>query len=262
MNGNLTKVLLGRLGKSNRQTARVIKTVSGRYVLQSYEAMSVIQQELTGRPDGIRPSGAESTLELLRSRQHDAGQSRIKIFPQDWMELDREFSLYQQRRKLSLSTATDAHHHGDMMTAARLYRRAAADAWHCLEIIDFADQLHPAKQLSAARAILKPSLLAQQYMANSQLRVLENNPDSAVACLRAGITEVAKLLSESGDANPMANACIRDMQAIEEAVRQDRESGQKSQEEVSDSVFSHAIEQPAFHDGLTANTDRSAQQNH
>ncbi len=218
MNSNLTSIVLGRVGKSGRQASRIIRTVDGRHVLQSYESMAVIQLELTGRPDGIRPGGCESTLESLRTRQHESQGNPININPQEWMELDREYALYQQRRKLAITTAADAHHHGDTVTATRLYRRAAADAWHCLEIIDIAFEEHPAGELSAAKQDARPNLLSQQYMANALVSVAGDNLEMAISCLRTGIEQVCRLLAAKGEQNLANNVCVRDLQMIEQAV--------------------------------------------
>lgn len=47
---------------------RIVAAVDGRPLLQRRVEMGVVQMEVTGRPDGARPYGQESFLDVLRTR--------------------------------------------------------------------------------------------------------------------------------------------------------------------------------------------------
>ncbi|NOX59608.1 MAG: hypothetical protein GXP29_12245 [Planctomycetes bacterium] len=195
-------------------------------MLQYQESLSVVQVMLVGRPDGVRPGGRDSTLQLLAARfDESAGQpANGSVSPQEWMELDREFTQFQQRRKAALVGASESQARGDLDTASTLYRTASEDAQHSLAIIAFARRRHPSQQLSAAQTALIPTLTAQKWVAHVNRRMVAGNRQDALDCIRRGVVEVTTLLQQLGEADPSSNACVRDMKIVERTIEQASES--------------------------------------
>ncbi|GJM24150.1 MAG: hypothetical protein DHS20C16_05650 [Phycisphaerae bacterium] len=196
-------------------------------MLQYQESLSVVQVMLVGRPDGVRPGGRDTSLQFLSSRFEADSETPNgnPISPQEWMELDREFTQFQQRRKAAALGAVDANSQGDVESASVLYRTASEDAQHCLAIIAFARRRHPSQQLSAARQELIPSLTAQKWIAQSNRRFVMGSQQDALETIRRGIDEVAALLRQNGETDPDSNASIRDMKIVERAVGQPSGTG-------------------------------------
>jgi hypothetical protein len=193
--------------------------------------MSIVHLELSGRPDGLRPGGANTTLELLRGRRQHGDPRGHGIRPQEWMELDREFAQFNQRRLAAMTAAEEAAAGGDVQSATLLYRLVASDSQHALDTIEFAAQAHPTGQLAGARADLRPAILAHRYIANAQLAVLASEFEGAVACLRTGIAEVTRLLGLDGVVDPSAHACVRDLRVAAQTIRARYDAGQTLSEQ-------------------------------
>ncbi len=219
MSFDLEIVTAGWVTKSDRQRARLVRTADGRQVLQFYEALSVVQMELEGRPDGLRPGGFDSMLAALDHRFNGGGAGAVRVTPQEWMELDREFAQYQQRRKAALIAAASAIDNQQMPSATLLLQVAVGDAGHCLAILDLAGREHPSGRLPADRGELRPSLCAQQAFIEAQLATLSGDHEIAIEILKAAIERISNMLAGRGDASPAASPCIRELETAEHSLR-------------------------------------------
>jgi hypothetical protein len=207
---------------TSRHRIRLYRTNDGRSMLQYQESLSVVQVMLVGRPDGVRPGGRDTSLQFLSSRFDADGDTPNgnPISPQEWMELDREFTQFQQRRKAAALGAVEAVSQGDVESASLLYRTVSEDAQHCLAIVAFARRRHPRQQLSAASPEVVPNLTAQKWIAQSNRRFVLGNQQDALETIQRGIAEVTALLRQNGETDPDSNACVRDMKIVERAVGQ------------------------------------------
>src|SRR5579885_1790758 len=75
---------------------RIITGEDGSEQIQMRIDLGLIQMEIHGRPDGERPQGFESLLELYQARARDAGD-RFALSPQDCALLMREGIQYYHR---------------------------------------------------------------------------------------------------------------------------------------------------------------------
>ncbi len=207
---------------TSRNRVRLFRTNDGRSMLQYQDSLSVVQVMLVGRPDGVRPGGRDTSLQFLSARFEPDSETPTgnPITPQEWMELDREFTQFQQRRKAAFNGATEAQNQGDVESASTLFRTASDDAQHGLAIIAFARRRHPSQQLSAARQEVVPNLTAQKWIAQANRRFVMGNQQDALECIQKGIAEVTSLLRQNGETDPDSNASIRDMKIVERSVEQ------------------------------------------
>ena len=74
-------------------TARLVKTRSGRQVLQMRIDMGVVQMETDLRPDGRRPNGAETYYDYLVGEAIREGDG-FRLTKEQCAEADREFVQY------------------------------------------------------------------------------------------------------------------------------------------------------------------------
>ena len=213
------------ISRSADQNVRVVRTPRGAEVLQYFDGRSFVQLELTGRPDGVRPGGFETMLAMLRQRLPLPGLPRRRITPQEWMELDREAVQYQRRRRTLQVAAVDAQNAGDLDQAARFYTHAARDAQHVLDILDFAAVEHPTGRLLSADPQTRPTVVAQQCLAEARLSLLCGNVDGALARLAEGQTRVVDCLRLAGIPDPDHNAALRELVDLQAGIRSAPRSG-------------------------------------
>src|SRR4029077_18741688 len=71
---------------------RKIMGLDGRQKLQLRIDLGVLQMELTGRPDGVRPHGCESllTYHQMRAAKAEAGSETYGLSPEECAELQQE----------------------------------------------------------------------------------------------------------------------------------------------------------------------------
>jgi hypothetical protein len=169
--------------------ARYVSAADGGGELQWRQGRHLVRFELHGRPDGVQPRGHGSTLEQLSAAAAQPGDSGAGIRPQDWMELDREFALYQQRRQAALVVALAAYRQERPADAIRLARISRRDAFHQLATIDLAEQHHPAGHLSDAGPAQRAVLHAQSAVAEAVTRLAEGDATGALRQLREGAAQ-------------------------------------------------------------------------
>ncbi len=76
---------------------RIVALADGREVMQVRLPLGIEQYELTGRPDGQRPHGAESAFDYHLDRAKQAGDTTFQLGPDDCIELFNEGVLYYYR---------------------------------------------------------------------------------------------------------------------------------------------------------------------
>src|SRR5881227_3326139 len=109
--------------------AREVRARDGRTVVQVRVELGVLQLEVAGRPDGVRPHGFATYLDYLRYRAAGRGQApgdrapSWTMSPEHCLEADREFVQFYHRRVAWL-----ALHHFD---------KALLDADHTIALMDF-----------------------------------------------------------------------------------------------------------------------------
>jgi hypothetical protein len=242
MSKDLEKFLAGWVGRESQHSARIIKTAKGGMAIQYYEARAVTQMELNGRPDGIHPGGFATMLHQLQAAKQSSGGAPLEVTPQQWMELDREFAQFQQRRRAVLIVAAGRFLEGRAGDAVPLYQLAVHDAQHCLDIIDFATAEHPAGALLAAQPALRPAIIAQRSIALAQADVAAGNAEFAVERLKDGARQVEDLLRASGVNDPANTSCMRDLQVMECALRERFELRKTLREQLDEALAAENYE--------------------
>jgi len=131
-------------------SARIVRCRDGRHVLQMRIEMGVLQMEMDGRPDGERPDGAETYLDLLLRESLGAGEEFV-LSEEQCFEVDREFLQFYHRRICLL--------------ALREFRRAIRDADHTLALMDFAAAHSPDEEWTLSHEQYRPFVLFHRCQA-------------------------------------------------------------------------------------------------
>lgn len=162
-------------------SARIIRAVDGREVLQMRVELGVLQLETKGRPDGQRPGGADTYFDFLKAEATRAGDG-FELDTEQCIEADREFMQYYHRRMCWL--------------ALREFRRAALDADHTLAFMDFVRDHSPDEEWTVSHEQYRPFVLFHRVQAATLARLEEAGPADAIEELKAGVQRFRDLFSE------------------------------------------------------------------
>lgn len=183
-------------------TARIVQDVDGTEQLQLRLDLGVLQMGLVGRPDGTRPGGKESLLDVYRERISDS-VSPVQFTDDEWSALDAEIMQYYHRRIGMLATASRAQARNQPEQAAAYYSVAAGDGTHNLAIMDFIRTHADDEEYIAAHEHYRPLVLCHQTLAASQAEALNGQPEAAIDAVLAGIARLEQLEPPAEDEEPV-----------------------------------------------------------
>lgn len=203
-------------------TARLVKTRSGREVLQMRIDMGVVQMETDLRPDGRRPNGAETYYDYLVGEVIREGDA-FRLSKEQCTEADREFVQFYQRRLCWLSL--------------REYRRAARDADHSLAFMDFVREHAPDEEWMLSHEQYRPFVLFHRVQAAALAVLEEQGAEAAIAEINAGLTRFRELFARYDAADQYADdELVKRLEEMRESVRRRYEVGRTLDEQLADAV--------------------------
>lgn len=162
---------------------RLIAGADGRERLQVRLDLGILQMELTGRPDGLRPHGSVSLLDHLEEKAARSGDS-IRLDAQTLAELMREGLQYYHRYMALNELDRYELVASDTERNLRLFRFVASHATDPAERWMF-DQYRPFVTMMNARARGHQALAA-------------GRPDDAIGVVDHAIQAIRAFLSEHG----------------------------------------------------------------
>ena len=186
MLGDLTEFL--RSWKFDGQnTVRMLSTVDGREIMQVRLPLGVEQIELEGRPDGIRPDGFESMLDVCRNRLNQAlaDGEIFEISRDEFALLQSEGMLYYQRYLVLFQLGE--------------YGRTCRDTDHNLALCDLVEEYY-SEDDKVNLLQYRPYILRVNAVAGAMLDLNEGNGASA----RKRLEKTAEIVKNmSGVASPI-----------------------------------------------------------
>ena len=202
--------------------ARLIKTRSGRHVLQMRIDMGVVQMETDLRPDGQRPNGAETYYDYLVGEVIREGDA-FRLTKEQCIEADREFAQFYQRRLCWLSL--------------RAYRQAARDADHSLAFMDFVREHSPDEEWTLSHEQYRPFVLFHRVQAAALAALEENGPEASIGEINQGLTMFRDLFARYDAAQQFDDdELVKRLQEMRESVRQRYEIGRTLAEQLAEAV--------------------------
>ncbi|MEO6809747.1 MAG: UvrB/UvrC motif-containing protein [Isosphaeraceae bacterium] len=164
--------------------AREVRARDGRSVVQARIELGLLQMEVDGRPDGVRPHGFATYLDYLRHRAASRGLTPGGKAPTWTMsrehceEADREFVQYYHRRIAWLTL--------------QRYDKALADAEHTLALMDFVGRHGRDVDYIASHERFRGLVLFHQTQAAAALALERRRPDEAIDVVREGAEQLAR----------------------------------------------------------------------
>src|SRR5213594_2818730 len=164
---------------------RKILGLDGRQKLQLRIDLGVLQMELTGRPDGMRPHGCESllTYHQLRATRAKARNEDYALTPEQCAELQQEGIQYYHRY-LSLFQINDFH-------------GVVRDTQRNLELFDFVDAHTDRDELSWTLQQFRPYVLMMNTRAKASILLGQGKFAEAVAEIERGRDAIGDFFQDS-----------------------------------------------------------------
>ena len=169
-----------------RIAARIIEGADGSPKLQVRLDLGLLQMELDGRPDGLRPHGAESLFDHHRRRVEEAERSGDAAAAR----LDGEAcrSLREE--------AVQVYHRYVALFSLGEWERVVRDTRRNLEVIDLCRRHAEAEEDRLLLEQFRPAVLAMRARAEAEAAVARREPREAVAALDAGLDELRSFFEQ------------------------------------------------------------------
>jgi tetratricopeptide (TPR) repeat protein len=221
--------------------AREVRARDGRTVLQVRIELGVLQLEVGGRPDGLRPHGFTTYLDYLRHCAASRGQAPGGKSPPWAMtakqcgEADREFVQFNHRRVAWL--------------ALRRYDKAIQDADHTLALMDFIQRHGNEEEFIASHEQLRGPVLFHRTQAATILALERRRYEDAIDALREGVDRLnAHQHSwwDQRDAGESPNPALIDhLRNFEQEIRSNYRVEKTLREQLDEAVAREDYEQAA-----------------
>ena len=217
--------------KSGAIAARLVRAGDGREVLQMRIEMGLLQMELTGRPDGEHPGGADTCLDWLRELARVEGESFV-LNEAHCMEVDREFLQFYHRRICCL--------------ALRQFASALADADYTLTLMDLVADYSPNEQWMLSHEQYRPFVLFHRTQAAAMLALEQAGPEGAIEAINQGIEQMRAVFVRFGAEEQFSqDELVSQLGAMKESLREEYRVGKTLAEQLADAIAAEEYERAA-----------------
>ncbi|HEY0793159.1 MAG TPA: UvrB/UvrC motif-containing protein [Chthoniobacterales bacterium] len=187
-NLDLNNLLDGWPHEPGSVKARKIVGADGREKIQLRIDLGLIQMEVNGRPDGLRPFGHESLLEYHRTRAREAAQrgETYECDEADLLALQQEGVQYYHRY-LSLFQLRD-------------FAGVARDTYRNLQLFDFVSQHCEEEDAKWVFEQYRPYVLMMNTRARASLEIQSEHSGKAIEIIEAGKKQIEDFYRAIGQA--------------------------------------------------------------
>lgn len=209
-------------------SARLVTTKGGREVVQLRIELGILQMEVENRPDGERPGGADTYLDLMNQAVLEHGPD-FELSEEQSMELDREFLQFYHRRICWL--------------ALREFDRAVQDADHTLELMDFAALHSGDTDWILSHEQYRPFVLFHRTQAAALSRLAEDGPEAAVEEINLGLERIRTVYEEAeADEEFDEDELAEQLRRLQAWIRENYNVGRTLKEQLADAVAAEQYE--------------------
>lgn len=210
-------------------SARLVRAADGRDVLQMRVDLGVLQMEVSGRPDGTRPGGAETYLDLLL-REAFRQSEETELSDRQLEEIDHEFSQYYHRRICWL--------------AVREFERAVSDADHTLALMDYLSRHQVDEHWEREQTEQRSLVLFHRTQAAALAHLEKEGAEAAIEEINEGL-EVIERLSESQDGAAAPERMVAQLRDLQDWVRDHYQVDRTLNEQLAEAVAAEEYERAA-----------------
>ena len=221
--------------------AREVRARDGRMVLQIRVDLGLLQLEVEGRPDGLRPHNFATYLDFLRHRAAARGLAPGGKAP-SWLmeavhcvESDREFMQFYHRRVAWLSL--------------QRYDQALKDAEHTLALMDFVGRHSPTTEYITSHERFRGLVLFHRTQALAALALGRRKPEEAVDAVQDGITSLTahgEIMTSDRDVEDSVNdPLVEQLRVLENEIRKNFAVAKTLKEQLEEAVVAEEYERAA-----------------
>jgi hypothetical protein len=211
--------------------ARLVRAGDGREIIQMRIDMGLLQMEVTGRPDGEHPGGAETCREWLEELARAEGEA-FTLSEAQCLEVDREFLQFYHRRICFL--------------VLREFERAMADADYTLGLIDFVAAHSPNQQWLLSHEQYRPFVLFHRIQAAAMLDVQKSGAEAAIETIGRGLDQMRDVFIKFGAEEQFSqDELVNQLSAMKESLRKEYHVGKTLGEQLADAVAAEEYERAA-----------------
>jgi hypothetical protein len=226
----------------NVANTRQVRARDGRWVVQVRQELGVLQMEVDGRPDGVRPHGFKTYLDYLRHRAADRRQASGTVSPSWAMsrehaaEVDREVVQFYHRRMAWL--------------ALHRYDRMLEDGRHTLALMDFVRRHSEDEEFIASHERFRGLVLFHCTQASAAMALERRRPEEAIDVLREGMEKIERhqgsWQAEHAEENETPNMALMDqLREIEREIRRCFDVRKTLREELDEAISIEDYERAA-----------------
>ena len=210
--------------------AREVRARDGRQVLQIRVELGLLQLEVEGRPDGVRPHGFPTYFDYLRHRAStrsstpSGGKAPWTMSAEHCAEADREFAQFYHRRVAWLSL--------------QHYDKALHDADHSLGLMDFVRKFATDADYVASHERFRGLVLFHRTQAAAALALERRKPEEAIDAVREGMDRLVdhqQVVSTETEDTPN-EALIEQLRVLEREIRKNFSVEKTLREQLDEAV--------------------------
>ncbi len=217
--------------------AREITTRDGRKVVQIRVELGLLQMEVEGRPDGVRPHGFPTYFDYLKNRAAARSNKGTdwKVSPDQAVEVDRELSQFNHRRIAWLTL--------------QRYDKALLDADHSIALMNFLQQNSTNHEYIESHERLRGLVLFHRTQAAAALALERRKPDEAIDSVREGVESLAdhqrEWTAETERDDTPNESLIAQLRELEHEIRKNFEVEKTLREQLDEAVADEDYERAA-----------------
>lgn len=201
MHDDLTDILKRWPFERGPTMVRQIHAQDGRPLLQIRVGLGVLQMEMTGRPDGVRPHGATSVLDWHLNRLPTGGsEDEAQLTHEECRDLREEAMLFHHRSVAAMSVGR--------------FDAVLDDAAHMLRIVDLCHDCSEEEDDRHALERLRPGLIAAVARAAAELALADHDTSAAMSALDEGLRRLESLLGPEALADSNEAALLQGMRDL------------------------------------------------
>lgn len=207
--------------------ARMVKGTDNRDVIQIRVDLGILQLETTGRPDGFRPEGHNTLLDLLV--QMELEDPSLVLDEETCMEIDREFVQFYHRRVAWLRLQRFDH--------------AVIDAEHTLALMDFCKEHSPCEEWTLQHEQHRAFVVFHRSQAAAMQAIEDQRPERAIEEINSGLELISENFAEMGwEDQYEGDELVERLVQLRESLRKDFAIERSLEERLAEAVESEQYE--------------------
>lgn len=210
---------------------RLVKGADNRDVIQLRIDLGILQLETSGRPDGFRPEGHETLLNLLMHKELE--DPNLILDDETCVEIDREFVQFYHRRVAWLRL--------------QHFEKAVADAEHTLSLMDYCKEHSPCEEWTMQHEQHRAFVLFHRSQAAALHAIESQDPHQAIAEINSGLELIEENFHEMGwEDQYESDELVERLNQLKTSLRNDFSIERSLEERLAEAVESEEYELAAL----------------